>query len=96
MLRNVEASRMSHSKIEPESLSRWCVAFVAEMLERPQSDIRTDVKLSRLGLDSAMGVQLAVALEQELGVTLEPDVVLDHPTIDRLVSYLCAYCASAG
>jgi len=81
---------MSSSKIEPEALSRWCVAFVAEMLERPQSDIRTDVKLSRLGLDSAMGVQLAVALEQELGVTLEPDVVLDHPTIARLVSYLCS------
>lgn len=84
---------MSALKPEPQALSQWCIDFVAEMLERPASDIRPDVKFSRLGLDSAMAVQLAVALEQHLGITLEPDAILDHPTIARLVAYLCTYMA---
>jgi len=64
--------------------------LVAEMLERAPRDVNPNVKFSRLGLDSAMSVQLAVALEERLGIRLSPDVIADHPTIAALVDYLAA------
>jgi acyl carrier protein len=75
------------------ALSAWCVGYVADMLERAASDIDPDAKFSRIGLDSAMSVQLAVALEERLGVEIGPDVIGDHPTISRLAAYLVARCA---
>jgi acyl carrier protein len=77
---------------EEAVLSAWCVAFVAEMLERAASDIDPNAKFSRIGLDSAMSVQLAVALEERLGMDIGPDVIGDHPTISRLTAYLAARC----
>jgi acyl carrier protein len=63
------------------------------MLERVATDIDPDTKFSRMGFDSAMSVQLAVALEQLLGIEIGPDAIADHPTISRLVTYLAACCA---
>lgn len=79
---------MPSPAFDQAALSRWCVAFVAEMLERPPGDINPDAKFSRIGLDSAMAVQLAVALEERLDIRLDPDAIADHPTITKLVAYL--------
>ncbi|MGH6670812.1 MAG: acyl carrier protein [Xanthobacteraceae bacterium] len=70
------------------ALTAWCVAYVAEMLEVAPNAVKPNAKFSRIGLDSAMSVQLAVALEERLGVALSPDVIADHPTISQLVSHL--------
>jgi acyl carrier protein len=63
------------------------------MLERAASDIDPNAKFSRIGLDSAMSVQLVVALEEWLGIEIGPDVIGDHPTIARLATYLATHCA---
>jgi acyl carrier protein len=49
-----------------------------------------------MGVDSAMSVQLAVALEERLGVALSPDVIADHPTITSLVDYLSGLPPKVG
>ncbi len=69
------------------------MGFVAEMLERDPREVNPNVKFSRIGFDSAMSVQLAVALEQRLGITLDPDVIAEHPTISKLVAYLATRLA---
>ena len=43
-----------------------------------------------------MSVQLAVALEERLGIALSPDVIADHPTISGLVDYLSRLPAKVG
>jgi acyl carrier protein len=78
------------------ALAAWCVAFVADMLELAPSKIDSRVKFSRLGVDSAMSVQLAVALEERLGIAPSPDVIADHPTISGLVDYLSRLPAKVG
>jgi acyl carrier protein len=83
---------MLRTAIDSPSLADWCIAFIADMLERAPADINPNAKFSRIGFDSAMSVQLAVALEERLGITLSPDVIGDHPTISRLVAYLTARC----
>ena len=87
---------MMNSAADRAALSAWCVAFVADMLELPPAKIDPGVKFSRLGVDSAMSVQLAVALEERLGIALSPDVIADHPTIASLVDYVARMPAKAG
>jgi acyl carrier protein len=83
-----------HAEGPPEeaALRAWCIGYVAEMLERQESDIDPNARFKRIGLDSAMSVQLAVALEERLGIQVSPDVIGDHPTISRLVAHLSARC----
>jgi len=66
----------------------YCRMLVAEMLECEADQIDPNVRFGRLGLDSAMSVQLIVALEARLGIELSPDIVADYPTISRLVEHL--------
>lgn len=79
---------MPDDGIDQAALTAWCVAYVAEMLEVAPNAIKPNTKFSRIGLDSAMSVQLAAALEERLGIALSPDVIADHPTISQLVAHL--------
>ena len=62
--------------------------MIVDMLELAPNAVKPNAKFSRIGLDSAMSVQLAVALEERLGIALSPDVIADHPTISQLVAHL--------
>lgn len=71
-----------------DDLLSWCVRFVADMLERSPAEIDPNAKFTRIGFDSAMAVQLVVALEERLGIELSPDVIGDYPSIARLSAHL--------
>ena len=87
---------MSDFATDRASLAAWCVDFVAEMLDVSPNEINANVTFSRIGFDSAMSVQLTVALEDHLGVTLSPDVLAQHPTIASLVTYLSGLQSSSA
>lgn len=72
----------------PAALRSWLVEQVAEMLEKKPGHIEADVPLADYGLDSVYGLNLTAVIEDELGISLEPTVLWDHPTIDELVVYL--------
>ena len=38
--------------------------------------------------------ELIVAIEEEIGIELTPEVIGEHPTIARLSTYLAALCAA--
>jgi acyl carrier protein len=86
---------MTPIAFDQAAFSAWCVAFVAEMLERAPGEINPDVKFSRMGFDSAMSVQLAVALEEKFDIRLDPDVIADHPSISKLAAYLAKIALTA-
>jgi acyl carrier protein len=69
-------------------IRRWCTAEVARILEIAPEQIDQDVKFARLGLDSANSVQLIMALEEHLGIELDPEMVFDYPTITALARRL--------
>jgi acyl carrier protein len=66
----------------------FCTREVAQILGVPLDQVDPDVKLTRLGLDSANAVQLVLALEEHLGIELDPEMVCDHPTIATLAGQL--------
>jgi acyl carrier protein len=78
----------------PKDISDLCVRIVAGILERQPEQIDPATRFSRLGLDSAMSVQLVVTLEQELDLQLLPDLVAEHPTILKLSAKLAELCAA--
>ena len=79
---------MSLSSSEINSLINYCVTFVAGLLERRPDEIDPDEKFSRIGFDSAMSVQLILALEELLGAELSPDLIESYPSIACLSAHL--------
>ena len=83
---------MSDLHPDADEISSWCVRYVADMLERAPAEIDPSKRFSRIGFDSAMSVQLVVAIEAWLGIQLDPDVMSNHPTIARLAAYVAGLC----
>lgn len=71
-----------------EQISDFCIASLAKVLRIEKDRVKTDVKFSRLGLDSAMIVYVMMELEEKLDLELSTDDFYDYPTIDDLSRYL--------
>lgn len=78
------------AKASEAEIAEWARAHVARTLQRPPERIDLDAKLSRLGLDSATAVHLMVAIEDWLGVELDPELAFEHPTLRRLAGAIAA------
>jgi acyl carrier protein len=84
--------RVTHSEIE-----RWLVEEIARRAGIPRENVDTTQPFSSYNLDSMQGVNMAGALEDFLGLELEPTLVWDFPTIDKLSRHLAAELSeSAG
>lgn len=87
---------MASSGFDTDALTKYCINFVADMLERSPADIDPNVKFSRIGFDSAMSVQLVVSLEELLNVELSPDLIDSFPTITSLSAHLASVSAQSA
>ena len=67
-------------------LKQKLVQIVAEYREMAPADIRTDVPFVELGLDSLDVAELAMKVEEELGLMVE--MAPQYNTIDKMVAYL--------
>ena len=66
----------------------WCVAELANSLDRPAAEIDPEAPFAALGLDSATSTWFVVSLAEWLGVELEPELVFAHQTIAALARHL--------
>lgn len=71
-----------------DEIRAYIVGLVADALQTPPAAIRSDKLLSKLGVDSGLIVDMAAALETELGFDIEPTIAWDYPTIDALADHL--------
>ena len=62
------------------------VAILADYKNVDESEIKTNVPFTELGLDSLDVAELVMQIEDELGVTLEMSI--KYNTVDKLVAYL--------
>lgn len=62
------------------------IAAVAEYREMNPADVRTDVPFADLGLDSLDVAELAMTIEEELGVII--DLKPQYNSIDKMAAYL--------
>jgi acyl carrier protein len=71
-----------------EALQEWLARRVATYVQKAPEEIKTDVPLAEYGLDSVYALTLSGDIEDHLGLTLEPTLMWDHPTIDALAQVL--------
>jgi acyl carrier protein len=71
-----------------QAISDWLIAHVANLLRRSPSEIAHDVPLSRYGVDSASAVDVTGAIEEWVGIELDPVLVFEYPTIQGLAAHL--------
>ena len=48
-----------------------------------------DVSFQSIGLDSAQMVEMIAQLETKLGISLEPELAFNYPTVNSLAAYIC-------
>ena len=80
---------MQHVKPTSE-IAQWCAEYLSIMLDVPMEKIDRSARFSRLGVDSALLVNLLAGLEELLSTDLDPDVVFEHKTINDLARHLAA------
>jgi acyl carrier protein len=63
---------------------------IAVTLEVEPARVSLHDSFSHLGIDSLKAVELMAALSDELGVTLAPTVLFEHPSVAKLAAHLVA------
>ncbi|MGP3964828.1 acyl carrier protein [Nonomuraea sp. 3N208] len=71
-----------------EELSTWLTGRVALMVRKPADEIALDVPLGDYGVDSVSALSIVAEIEDHLGLTLDPTVLWDHPTLGELGAVL--------
>lgn len=70
------------------TVKEWLVGYIAQLLEFDRSEVRTNMALSRYGLDSTSAVALTGDLGEWLGREVDPRVLYEQKTIDALAEYV--------
>ena len=83
---------MQRAATVQSEIAAWCVDYIAKIVELPPSRIGADTRFSRLGLDSAIAVNMMVSLEEWLGVELPFELVFDYPTVSALSEQVANVC----
>ncbi|PVZ16365.1 MULTISPECIES: acyl carrier protein [unclassified Pseudomonas] len=63
-------------------------SLLEQELRMEPGTLACERNLSEYGLDSIVALTLVGDLEDELGMTLEPTLVWDYPSVDALAAYL--------
>ncbi len=66
----------------------WCVDYIKRTLCDPSIAIGPDITFPQMGLDSATSAYFVVELEEWLGIELDPEIVVEHPTIGQLARHI--------
>jgi acyl carrier protein len=73
------------SRIE---LEHWLLAEIAQILEKPQSEIDPEQPFAALGLDSTAAVALTGDIEDKWALDMDPTLVFEFPSVSRLMAHL--------
>jgi acyl carrier protein len=72
----------------PEALRALLIAEIAAILKLEQAEIDPSRDFDEYGLDSVAAVVLLNAVEEHLGMELEPEIVMRRRSIDEIVDAL--------
>lgn len=94
------APRASAAANEAAQGDRWQIeqrlgGVIARALGRSSADIDAERPFTEYGIDSVILVEVVSAIDRELGITLKPTALFDHPTLSELASFV-ASCPREG
>ncbi|MBC7910333.1 MAG: AMP-binding protein, partial [Pyrinomonadaceae bacterium] len=87
-LQTLEESLRAAGRVKSESVKddkqAWLLAVVANVSNRPRSEISMETRFSDLGFDSLMYVELATAIENAGGTLIAPDTLNEVQDVREL------------
>ena len=83
---NNKANAAAPSETAADSQTRWLAGIVANVTNRPQSEISLNSRLAELGFDSLMFVELAAAIENAGGSITAPERLNEAQDLRELAS----------
>ncbi|ANU30635.1 polyketide synthase [Bacillus velezensis] len=88
-----ETKKREHNRIDIQS---WLKSLLAKELSIDETHMDIDVPFQEYGMDSIFLAQVLTKIDQKLpSVSIDPTVLLEHPTIEQLADYLAAHCPEA-
>uniref|UniRef100_UPI000A5F351C beta-ketoacyl synthase N-terminal-like domain-containing protein n=1 Tax=Streptomyces specialis TaxID=498367 RepID=UPI000A5F351C len=75
---------------------RWLVDLFADVLGMPAAALDPTALFGDLGVESVMLGELVRRVEREIGRSVEPSALLDHPTLSRLARHLESFAPPAA
>ncbi len=79
-----------------EAIRSTLRSSLAQILYREPDEIVGDVAFTALGLDSILGVELIIDVNQRYGLTEKIQLLYAAPTLDELAAYLRTATAAAA
>jgi len=75
---------------QPDQLSiqSWLIRYVSQAMDIPYEEISINIPIENFGLDSITVIQLTMEYEKWTHQKINPDILYDHSTIERIASYL--------
>ncbi|MFI9076356.1 acyl carrier protein [Streptomyces sioyaensis] len=67
-----------------QQLQEWLTQRVSEYLELAPGQLDPDSPLAEIGLDSVYALALCGDVEDAFGISVEPTLAWDHPTVTAL------------
>jgi long-chain acyl-CoA synthetase len=83
---NNKTNAAAQSQTAADSETRWLAGIVANVTNRPQSEISLNSRLAELGFDSLMFVELAAAIENAGGSITAPERLNEAQDLRELAS----------
>lgn len=71
-----------------EEVCQWLIECIAGHLRLNAGDISTDAPLTDHGLDSLYALTVASEIEDHFGISLDPTVMWNHPTVLELAAVI--------
>lgn len=90
----ISANHASTSQISnstqrtPDEIQEWVISYLIELLDVDPEDLDPTIPFDRYGLNSMAAVGLTGELEDWLGQQIDPILLYDYPTIEKLAEYL--------
>lgn len=78
-----------------EQSQAYLVSALSEILKVRPEEIDTTIAFDRYGVDSASAMKLTGMISSWLGKDLEPTLLFDHPTINKLSEFLVVESGSS-
>lgn len=72
----------------PEEIKSWLKEKIAREIKTQPENIAADRPFTDFGLDSIIIVTLVDELEHRLGISLDPTIFWEYPTIEILTDWL--------
>ena len=88
---------MQHETIDTATrIKSWMVAYMADVLDIPQTEVDPTMPFDQYGLDSAATVAFTSDLSNHLGVKLDSRLMAEYDTVDRVAAHLGPELESRG